>query len=76
VRLDEHSLVASVSVGIAFGSAGKDQPGDLLRAADLALYAAKDAGKAQATVFDSSMGTESLKRLELDFERRRSTQAA
>jgi diguanylate cyclase (GGDEF)-like protein len=76
VSVGEHSLVVSVSVGIALGSAGQVSPGDLLRAADLALYAAKDAGKAQARVFDPAMGADSLKRLEVGFVGRRGSRAA
>ena len=47
-------LAIGASVGIAFGRAG-DRAGDLLRDADVAMYAAKAAGKRQVAVFDPAM---------------------
>jgi diguanylate cyclase (GGDEF)-like protein len=68
--LDGHRVTATASIGIAVWHAGQ-RPGDLLRAADLALYAAKDRGKAQAAVFDPSMDANALQRLDLEAELRR-----
>ena len=47
-------VAIGASVGIAFGHAG-DRAGDLLRDADVAMYAAKAAGKRQVAVFDPAM---------------------
>ena len=47
-------IAIGASVGIAFGRPG-DRAGDLLRDADVAMYAAKAAGKRQVAVFDPAM---------------------
>ncbi|MGA2514368.1 MAG: EAL domain-containing protein [Candidatus Limnocylindrales bacterium] len=47
-------VAIGASVGIAFGRPG-DRAGDLLRDADVAMYAAKAAGKRQVAVFDPAM---------------------
>jgi diguanylate cyclase (GGDEF)-like protein len=49
-RLNVH-----VSLGIAVGAPGSDDPDDLLRRADTALYEAKRRGKGQYCIFDPSM---------------------
>ena len=50
-RLNVH-----VSLGIAVGVPGHDDPDELLRRADVALYEAKRRGKSQYCFFDPSMG--------------------
>jgi diguanylate cyclase (GGDEF)-like protein len=47
-------VAIGASVGIAFGHPG-GRAGDLLRDADVAMYAAKAAGKRQVAVFDPAM---------------------
>ena len=47
-------VAIGASVGIAFGHAGGGS-GDLLRDADVAMYAAKTAGKRQVAIFDPAM---------------------
>jgi diguanylate cyclase (GGDEF)-like protein len=51
--LRESRLYATASIGIAIGS--EEQPEELVRAADLAMYRAKSSGKAHSVVFDPSM---------------------
>ncbi len=48
-------LAVHVSLGIAVGVPGHDDPDDLLRRADVALYEAKRRGKSQYCFFDPSM---------------------
>jgi diguanylate cyclase (GGDEF)-like protein len=48
-------LRVHVSAGIAVGTPGRDNPDELLRQADVALYEAKRRGKSQFCVFESSM---------------------
>jgi diguanylate cyclase (GGDEF)-like protein/PAS domain S-box-containing protein len=69
--LDQHEVFSTTSIGIALSSPLQEQPADLLRHADLAMYRAKHKGKARYEVFESSMGTEALKRLSLENELRR-----
>ncbi len=65
-------LFVSASIGIAMSSAEQQQPEeDLLRNADVAMYAAKKQGKAQFRVFAPSMHDATLTRLELETDLRR-----
>jgi len=49
------SLAITTSIGVVLGRASQDTPADLLRYADVALYQAKEAGKARYAVFDTAM---------------------
>jgi diguanylate cyclase (GGDEF)-like protein/PAS domain S-box-containing protein len=53
VSIGERDVSASVSVGIAIGSATYERPEDVLHDADAAMYAAKLHGRARAVIFDS-----------------------
>lgn len=54
VRVDGQSLTVRLSMGIAMRQTG-DDPATLLRQADIALYAAKQAGRHQVRFFEPSM---------------------
>jgi diguanylate cyclase (GGDEF)-like protein/PAS domain S-box-containing protein len=71
IDIDEHEVFATVSIGIAVSTPGQDTPGDLVRNADVALYRAKASGRAQSIVFDSSLDSVAVGRLELETELRR-----
>ena len=58
-----HEVVASASIGIAFGQPGSD-PASVLREADAAMYAAKRGGKGAWQAFDASMAGDGLRELE------------
>jgi len=63
-------VVVSASIGIAIGR-GADEPAeDLVRDADLAMYAAKSREKGSHEVFDTAMHTRAVNRLELETELR------
>jgi diguanylate cyclase (GGDEF)-like protein/PAS domain S-box-containing protein len=55
VEIDGHSVVATVSIGIALASESYLRPEDILRDADAAMYVAKAEGRARSVVFESSM---------------------
>ncbi len=61
--IDEHIVVVGVSIGIAPARAGAHAADELLKEADLALYAAKDAGRGTYRFFETH--------LRLEFEARR-----
>ena len=61
-------LFSSVSIGIAMSVAGYDQPDDILRDADIAMYRAKSKGGGRHEVFNQSMHTKAVKRLQLETE--------
>jgi diguanylate cyclase (GGDEF)-like protein len=63
--LEERQIFTSASIGIVLNTTNQDEPANLLRNADLALYQAKGSGKASYTVFDPGMSTHALEHLEL-----------
>jgi diguanylate cyclase (GGDEF)-like protein/PAS domain S-box-containing protein len=70
-NLDGHEIFTSASIGIALYLAPYDQPEDLLRDADIALYRAKEMGKARHEIFDKEMHAHVLGRLQLETDLRR-----
>jgi EAL domain-containing protein (putative c-di-GMP-specific phosphodiesterase class I) len=64
-------VFATVSTGIALSSKPQEQPADLLRHADLAMYRAKHRGKARYEVFEPSMDASAVERLMLETGLRR-----
>jgi diguanylate cyclase (GGDEF)-like protein/PAS domain S-box-containing protein len=69
--LEDQEVFATVSIGIALNSTAQEQPADLLRHADLAMYRAKHRGKARYEVFESSMDAKAVERLTLETGLRR-----
>ena len=69
--LEEQEVFATVSTGIALNSTAQEQPADLLRYADLAMYRAKRRGKARYEVFEPSMDAKVVERLILETGLRR-----
>ena len=58
------AIYTSASIGIVLGSTNYDHSEDLLRDADIAMYRAKDKGKACYEVFDRDMYLSTLKLVE------------
>ncbi len=52
LTIDENQLFPSGSVGVALSSSGYEEPEDLLRNADAAMYQAKAKGKSRYHIFD------------------------
>ena len=69
--LEEQEVFVSASTGIVLNSASQEQPADLLRHADLAMYRAKHRGKARYEVFEPTMDAEAVERLVLESGLRR-----
>ncbi|OZM72497.1 GGDEF domain-containing protein [Amycolatopsis antarctica] len=65
VYLDEFGIGVSASVGIVVRDAAEGTPADLLRAAELALHRAKEAGKAQWMLFDPALDARDRSRYQL-----------
>lgn len=64
-------VFTSISIGIALSNAAYDQPEDMLRDADTAMYRAKSLGKARYEVFDADMRATVMARLQLETDLRR-----
>ena len=56
-------VFTSASIGIAFGGAQYNNPDDIMRDADTALYHAKSRGKARHELFDADMHARELDRV-------------
>ncbi|HEY1934436.1 MAG TPA: EAL domain-containing protein [Acetobacteraceae bacterium] len=69
--LEGRDVVVSVSIGVAMGDASQDKGETLLRNADVAMYRAKSQGNGRFVVFDASMQSDALARLELENDLRR-----
>jgi len=69
--LGAHETVVTASIGIVLGTCARDRPADLLRDADIAMYRAKQGGKARYAVFDPQMSADVLRRLALEVDLRR-----
>src|SRR4051812_4067990 len=67
-ELREREFYVSASIGIA---AGNEDAETLLRDADLAMYRAKSRGKGRYAVYEPSMHTAIVDRLELEFDLKR-----
>jgi diguanylate cyclase (GGDEF)-like protein/PAS domain S-box-containing protein len=59
-------VFSTVSIGIAPGSLGYDQPDQILRDADTAMYRSKSLGKARHEMFDEEMHARSTDLLRLE----------
>ena len=70
-NLDGHEVSTSASIGIVLSTRGYDQPGQLLRDADIAMYRAKTLGKARYELFDTTMHNRAVVLLQLEIDLRR-----
>ncbi len=66
-----NSIDVTCSCGISWGPAQSEDPGELLRRADIALYRAKQRGRSRYRCFTSDMDASVKLRLELEMELRR-----
>ncbi len=65
-NFDGQTIFTSASIGIVVSSPDYQQSSDLLRDADIAMYRAKEKGKARYEVFDRVMYEATLKSIELE----------
>ena len=73
-NLAGRELFITASVGIKYSGDGNEEPDDLLRDADTAMYSAKTLGKAQYQVFDAKMHTRALTLLQIESDLRRAVE--
>jgi diguanylate cyclase (GGDEF)-like protein/PAS domain S-box-containing protein len=69
-NIEGHEVVVTTSIGISLGASGYDEPEDLLRNADVAMYEAKNKGRARHELFNSDMDARARERLQLEGETR------
>ena len=71
VTVSGREVLARASVGVRLARGGDEDPERLLRDADMAMYAAKTAGRAGVRVFDTAMHTRAVQRLDFEAALRR-----
>ena len=70
--VEDFQVSVSTSIGITLGTAqANDDPEEMLREADSAMYRAKEQGPGRYAVFDPTMQARAQERLELEAELRR-----
>ena len=70
----DKEIVAKMSVGICSSHNSYNDPGDMLRDADTALYDAKDNGKGCYSIFNSDMRDKAVARLQLETDLRKAVE--
>lgn len=70
VHFNGHEMFVTVSIGIALTSKEYEQPEEILRDADTAMYRAKALGKSRYELFDTSMHTQAVTLLQLETDLR------
>ena len=71
ITLGGQEVFTTASIGVALSVTGYDQPEDLLRNADLAMYRAKAQGKLRYELFNTEMHVQAVARLQLETALRR-----
>jgi PAS domain S-box-containing protein len=66
IIINGHEMKMTASVGIVKGISSYESSQELLRDADSAMYAAKNAGKNRYVIFDNSMREAAVSRVELE----------
>lgn len=72
--VDGHEVFVTFSIGMTLSRSGQQDPRELLREADVAMYYAKHKGKARSAFFDASMNFRLLDRLSLESDLRRAVE--
>lgn len=69
--INDYEIYLNTSIGIVVGNSSYEEPETLLRDADIAMYQAKESGKACYQVFTPEMYVQTLQRLELEQDLRK-----
>ncbi|MBP5858909.1 EAL domain-containing protein [Marivibrio halodurans] len=73
-HLRDREIFTTVCIGIAMPQSGFRAAEDMLRAADIAMYRAKDKGHSSCIVFDPSMQSMAISQLQLESDLRRAVE--
>lgn len=71
ITIEERDVYTNASIGVVLATKDYDRASDLLRDADIAMYRAKNSGKARYEIFDAEMHKQALKRMHLENDLRR-----
>ncbi|MFP4312078.1 MAG: putative bifunctional diguanylate cyclase/phosphodiesterase, partial [Nitriliruptoraceae bacterium] len=75
IELHGERVTVGASIGVAVWSGGPANPQELLQQADLAMYAAKEAGRGRIELFAPALGTATLQRHTLERELRQALES-
>jgi diguanylate cyclase (GGDEF)-like protein/PAS domain S-box-containing protein len=70
-NIDGHEIYATASIGVTIAAAEYEQPEQIIRDADTAMYRAKAQGRGRSEIFDAAMRAEAVSRLQLETDLRR-----
>jgi len=73
-QLDGHLVQSTASIGIVMHDGDYEHAEDMLRDADIAMYRAKNAGKARHVVFNREMHTDVVERMNLESDLRQAVE--
>jgi diguanylate cyclase (GGDEF)-like protein/PAS domain S-box-containing protein len=65
-NLSGHVVFTTASIGITLSTTNSNRPEDILRDADTTMYRAKASGKARCEIFDPTMHSQAMARLQLE----------
>ena len=74
LNLGGHEVYTTASIGITLSTIGYENPENILRDADTAMYHAKEKGKARYEIFDAVMHARAVARLQLENDLRRAVE--
>jgi EAL domain-containing protein (putative c-di-GMP-specific phosphodiesterase class I) len=64
-NINGKEIYTTVSIGVAVSTNSYEQPEDILRDADMAMYQAKELGKNHVEVYDSAMHDRAVRRMQM-----------
>jgi diguanylate cyclase (GGDEF)-like protein/PAS domain S-box-containing protein len=73
-NIDGHEVFTTLSMGVAPGGLEYEDPEDILRDADTAMYRAKSLGKARHEVFDTAMHARAINLLQMETDMRKAVE--
>lgn len=69
-QLEAREIYLTASIGIVLGNSEYEQPEQVLRNADIAMYKAKELGKSRYQIFNQEMHSKAVERLQLEVDLR------
>ena len=70
IQLEQHQVSTTASIGVTLSASHYQNGSEILRDADIAMYRAKEKGKARYEVFNEEMYTQAFSRLQLESDLR------
>jgi diguanylate cyclase (GGDEF)-like protein/PAS domain S-box-containing protein len=75
IKIEEHEIKTSASIGVVLCDSGETVAEDIIRNADIAMYAAKAKGKDRAETYEPALRRRFLERLNLEIDLRKAIES-